>query len=441
MGRGLLKAHLRCFENVGEKVDSESDWNRDNGHDKKYEFSDAIKGAYGLFLFQHPSMLDYQEDLKRENRRKNTENILGVKKVPCNNQITRLLDVINPDKFGAIFNKGIEMAERYGALQQYKVLNGRLLVALDGVWFYESNKIHCEHCLHITKGGNTRYFHDMIAAAIVKPGNDTVLSLAPEFIRNEDGMDGDKNEQEKKQDCERSAAKRFLDKHADEYNWLRPVYLGDDLYANYNICTAIIGHEQHFIFTCKPDSHKWLEEMVKYSFENVKEVRVWDGRNHIIYRYKWVNQVEIREELPTLNVNYLELEVRNVEKDIITYKNSWITDLTISDANVIEMSECGRARWKIENEHNNVLKNRGYHLEHNFGHGHNHACDVYAVLNLLAFQLHSIMLLLDENYQQSYHSFNRRDKFFNAMRFILAKLVFDDLDSLIAWVNIGPPDR
>jgi hypothetical protein len=29
----------------------------------------------------------------------------------------------------------------------------------------------------------------------------------------------------------------------------------------------------------------------------------------------------------------------------------------------------GRARWKIENETFNTLKNQGYQFEHNFGHG------------------------------------------------------------------------
>jgi hypothetical protein len=37
-------------------------------------------------------MLSYQETLGRENQRKNAKNILGVKKIPCGNQMTRLLE-------------------------------------------------------------------------------------------------------------------------------------------------------------------------------------------------------------------------------------------------------------------------------------------------------------------------------------------------------------
>ena len=91
-------------------------------------------------------------------------------------------------------------------------------------------------------------------------------------------------------------------------------------------------------------------------------------------------------------------------------RNSWVTNLEVNEKNVREMAECGRARWKIENEHNNVLKHHGYHLEHNFGHGHECACEIYVLLNLLAFQMHGILLLLDEGYQKARGYIRRRDE-------------------------------
>ena len=51
------------------------------------------------------------------------------------------------------------------------------------------------------------------------------------------------------------------------------------------------------------------------------------------------------------------------------YQNSFITSLTINDDNVIDMIQAGRNRWKIENDNNNILKTKGYHFEHNYGHG------------------------------------------------------------------------
>src|SRR5271169_5250970 len=72
------------------------------------------------------------------------------------------------------------------------------------------------------------------------------------------------------------------------------------------------------------------------------------------------------------------------------YRNSFITDLPTDRDTVVELSACGRARWKIENESFNILKTKGYNLEHNFGHGKKHLSAVLATLNLLAFAFHTV---------------------------------------------------
>jgi len=425
MGLGLLKAHLEAFDVIGAGI---ADKRRD-GYDKQYEYADAIKGAYGIFFFQHPSMLEYQERLKSKKGRSNVETILRVNKIPSSNQITRLLDGIDSHAFRIAFGHGLEPALRYKALDQYLVLDGAYrLVALDGVWFYQSKNISCPHCLRQTlKDDQTLYYHDMVAAALVKPGHQTVLPLSPEFIRNEDGQE--------KQDCERNAAKRWLESNAQEYKWLNPVFLGDDLYSNYPVCSSIAGKRMHFIFTCKEDTHRWLYDSIDEGCMQRKTVKKWTGREHLEYRYQWYNGVEIREEQPTLEVNIFSLEIWNEEKGKPTYRNSWITNLEVNERNVQEMAECARARWKIENEHNNVLKHHGYHLEHNFGHGQEHACEIYVLLNLLAFQMHGILLLLDEGYQKARGSIRRRDEFFAGLRLIFNRFLFQSWEEFIGFIT------
>ena len=46
------------------------------------------------------------------------------------------------------------------------------------------------------------------------------------------------------------------------------------------------------------------------------------------------------------------------------------------------------------------LKNQGYHLEHNFGHGDQRLSEAFFVLNLLAFFMHQIFDLVDGQYQR-----------------------------------------
>jgi hypothetical protein len=102
MGKGLLQVHLDAIDTVGARV---ADTRRE-GYDKQYEYADAIKGAYEIFFFQHPSMLEYQERLKRKNERCNVQAILRVNKIPSANHITRLLDEITPEHFFAVVYRG-----------------------------------------------------------------------------------------------------------------------------------------------------------------------------------------------------------------------------------------------------------------------------------------------------------------------------------------------
>jgi hypothetical protein len=117
-----------------------------------------------------------------------------------------------------------------------------------------------------------------------------------------------------------------------------------------------------------------------------------------------------------LAVNYFEMSIWNEEKGKRTFFNSWVTNKEVTAENVKHLADCGRARWKIENEHNNVLKNHGYNLKHNFGHGENHASEVFCLLNLPAFLFHTILGCCDEDYRRTMAGERRLDGFFNIQR-------------------------
>jgi hypothetical protein len=84
-----------------------------------------------------------------------------------------------------------------------------------------------------------------------------------------------------------------------------------------------------------------------------------------LYRY-------LSDLIVELTLKYRYFERYNREEGKIVYKNRWITDKLVTKEHVRVPATCARAWWKIENENNNVLKNCGYHLEHNFGHGEKH---------------------------------------------------------------------
>ena len=81
-------------------------------------------------------------------------------------------------------------------------------------------------------------------------------------------------------------------------------------------------------------------------------------------------------------VNFIEYWEQGADK---VQHFRWVTDIRVSTRNVYHLMRRGRARWKIENETCNTLKNQGSHFEHNYGHGEQHLSVVFAILLLLAF--------------------------------------------------------
>jgi len=126
-----------------------------------------------------------------------------------------------------------------------------------------------------------------------------------------------------------------------------------------------------------------------------------------------------------------------------TYHNSWITNMPVTDNNVTKLVKAGRARWKIENECFNTLKNQGYHIEHNFGHGNNNLSMTFFLLNLLAFLVHQILQLTDRLYQKCRKGFSSRIEFWNQLRCTLRVMTFNDFDHLLNKIidplNVRPP--
>lgn len=119
------------------------------------------------------------------------------------------------------------------------------------------------------------------------------------------------------------------------------------------------------------------------------------------------------------------------------YRNAWVTTHDITPQNAHIIVAAGRAHWKIENENNNVLKNHGYHFEHNFSHGNQHLANLLATLNLLAFLLHTVLHYLDEAYHRVSSSSPSRRALFEQIRTLLQFIPFDDWEHFMGFMLEG----
>ena len=460
---------------VGERCEELPDKRR--GTNSQYSMADIGLAALSVFFMQSPSFLAHQRALAHGRGRSNCQTLFGMTKIPSDNHIRKMLDGVPADHFASLFTDFLADIEAHaprrtrairragqavcGGLEDFRRLAdphtpddpGRLPIALDGTEHFRSKKIGCKQCLErqvmvrtgVRERGKdavgekaktalrpvTEYFHSFLGAAVVSPGQSRVLPLPPEFITRQDGA--------QKQDCERVAAKRWLATHGPGLAAYRPVYLGDDLYACQPICEAVEATGASFIFVCKPGSHPVLSEYVSRIGLAEHVETLGKGKARRRHRYRWLADVPLRDGKDAMTVNWIEIEISDPANDRVTYRNSFVTDLAVCADTVAEIVSCGRARWKIENETFNVLKNAGYNIEHNFGHGKNGLASILVVLNLLAFAMHTACDLLEDAWREAARLLGARKRLFEHMRSITVYIVFGSWHALMTTIATGIP--
>jgi hypothetical protein len=407
---------------------------RKPGPNTQYRVQDAVLGAFGIFFTQSPSFLDYQRTLEHQKGQNNAHTLLGVEQIPCDNQVRNVLDPLVPSALDGVFVEVFEGLEQHRLLARFRCLDHQLLVAMDGTNYFASKAIHCPNCLrrHLTNG-QTLSDHAAITPVIVCPGQSQVIALPPEYIMPQDGH--------AKQDCERAAGKRWLAKHAAQVAPHGVTFLGDDLYSTQPLCALVLHNRCNFIFTCKPDSHPTLYERLAFWQANdglaAREGRRWNGRFTEVTMVRYLNDVRLRSGDDALSVNWFDLTVVNATTGEQLYHNSCITNHRLTADNVLDVARSGRGRWKIENENNNVLKTKGYHLEHNFGHGKQYLSAFLLSLNLLAFLFHTVLEWSDDTYALLRRVLARRQTFFNDIQALMRYMVFDNWDHLMDFMLRG----
>ncbi len=294
-----------------------------------------------------------------------------------------------------------------------------------------SNKLFTR--IGVLKNGETNYFHSVLTPVVVQPGNEHVITLEPEFIVPQDGHE--------KQDCETQAAKRWVEKHGDFYAKRGITILGDDLFSRQPFCQSLKDKHLHFILVCKPDSHSNLYKTVDFLASNqvlaTKVVRHWNGRFAEIYTYRYANKLPLNGDQNAMEVNWCELTITREDTGEQLYKNAFVTDFEVTETTVEAIVRDGRARWKVENENNNVLKTKGYHLEHNFGHGSQYLASLLLSLNLLAFLFHTILDLVDQKYRAIRQALGTRRTFFQDLETLLRYFPFESWDAVLSFMFKG----
>ncbi len=418
---GLLRTVRKSFDKVPDAVPG-----------RKFRLGDCLMSGLAVFGLKYPSLLQFDRDARTdETVRANLASLYGVERAPCDTALRERLDEVDPRALRVAFMRVFAALQRSKGLEGFPWLDGHSLLSVDGTGYFSSSSVHCDHCCEKHhKDGRVTYSHQMLGAVVVHPEQREVFPLAPEPIVKGDGAT--------KNDCERNAAKRLLGDVRREHPHLKLVVVEDGLASNGPHIKRLKQLDMRFILGAKPADHtalfEWVAATERMHTGAVKYVEHIDAQG-VHHRLRYLNAAPLNETHFSLEVNFLEYWETRPNGKVRHF--SWVTDWPIDDAQVMALMRAARARWRIENETFNTLKNQGYCFEHNFGHGDKHLSTVFAYLMMLAFLIDQVQQRCCTLFQAAQAKTERARYFWERLRALFLTVSLVDWERLYRALAFG----
>ena len=228
----------------------------------------------------------------------------------------------------------------------------------------------------------------------------------------------------------------MLERLRGDYPRMAAIIVADSLYSKQPFVERLRAGRFSFLLVAQEGDHKSLYQDV----EGLRNGNLLDRLDTVHrgrrYEYEWVTGVPLNGQPDAPLINFIQVRISKAGEK--PYRNAWVTDLVPTADNIVQLVRAARARWKIENEGFNTLKNQGYHLEHNFGHGDQHLSEAFFTLNLLAFFMHQIFELVDGLYQRVRTFFSSRRAFWDEVRSAFRLFLFTSWDQVLVRMNSPP---
>ena len=396
----------------------------------KIPLSDALMSGFAMFSLKDQSLLAFDE--RRCTEPEGLHGVFGVGAIPCDSQMRAILDEVLPGNLRRPFRSIFLQAQRGKALEKMTWLGGHYLLALDGTGIYSSEQVGSDYCLQKKKrNGRVEYHQQMLAGAIVHPGRREVIPLCPEMIRKQDGST--------KNDCERNAAKRFFEDLRREHPHLKIIITEDALSANAPHIRELQRHNLRYILSAKPGDHAFLFAHIDEAASRgeVTEFTLPDQEGKkVTHCFRFLNGVPLNQASQgEIKVNVLEYwEVGDNGRE---QRFSWVTDLELTTGNVYDIMRGGRARWRIENETFNTLKNQGYNLGHNYGLGNKHLSAVFVHLTMLAFLVDQLQQLCCPVFQAARQKCRSKGSLWEKIRSFFHNFIASSMEFILRAIASG----
>ena len=397
--------------------------------------SDALMSAFAMFSLKDSSLLAFEARRKDAGQASNLKSVYGVENIPSDTHMRSTLDEVDPyESIAPVFTDVFRVIQRGGGLDRMRLFNDHYLLNTDGTGRFSSGKLGADCCLKkkSRKSGETIYQIQTVVGAFCHPDRKEVIPLSPEHIRNDDG--------DTKNDCERNATRRFLEQVRKDHPHLKMVVNEDGLAANAPHIEDLQRLGFEYLIVVKPGDHKFLYEYVGYAVQEgeADEFVIPDekdpGKRH---RFRILHNVPLNASNQHILVNFIEYWEEYDDPNKQGYHNAWITSLPVPRRHAIEIMRMGRARWRIENETFNTLKNQGYHYTHNYGLGNKHLSLVFGHLMMLAFLVDQALQLCCPLFQAVWKKLGSKKALWERIRSVYYHFELDSMRTLYEAILYG----
>jgi hypothetical protein len=380
--------------------------------------ADALMSGLALFSLKDSSLLAFEA--RRTDRA--IKNIYHIESIPSDTNMRQTLDDVDYTTLYPIFKKVLAKVQRGKGLEDMTFYEGHYLISNDGTGYFSSESVHCDECMvKNRRDGSTEYHHSFLGSVIVHPDRKVVIPLAPEPIKNTDGN--------LKNDCEQNASKRLLERFRRNHPHMKAIVVEDALASNAPHIKELGKYNLRYIIGIKPGSHSFLYSLLN---ETKTEKHEFTDDKDIHHRFHFLNNVSLNESHPDIRVNVIEYWETNPEGK--TQHFAWVTDIRITKDNIHTLMRGARARWKIENETFNTLKNQGYQFEHNFGHGHNNLSTVFALLMMLAFLIDQVQQKMCAVFQAAWETAGNKRALWERIRGVIQNFVCPSMIAVLLFI-------
>ena len=392
----------------------------------KFTMSDTLSSALAMFSLKYESLLQFDTEMRADEPvvRHNLKTLFGVDSVPCDSQMREIIDPVNPAALRPAFRALHSTVQRGNVLKKFSWSDDKYLLSIDGTGLFASSNISCKHCCVKKRKSGDEFYHQLLPAALVHPDFKRALPLDFEPITRHDGNT--------KNDCERNAGKRLLGSIRRQYPDRQFVVLEDALAANGPHIQQLKEHQMGFIINAKPGSNAALFNEVDRRMRRsqcIESPRGDVNAKGFECGYRLTNNIALNDSYPDLLVNFLEYwEFDKKGKQTIF---AWVTDQPLNADTAYEIARAGRTRWRVENELFNVIKNKGYNLEHSYGYGKQFLCSTLGGLMLLAFLIDEIQEIACRLFQAARAAYHARIVLWEKMRALVFTFKIHNWESLM----------